>query len=70
MLNRLTVDSGELVKVALKTSGGWEKVGGWVEGYQGCWVLWSLCVFGCISVVVVEGVCVRGLQGTRIVYSW
>jgi hypothetical protein len=25
--------------------------------------LWSLCVFGCISVVVVEGACVRGFRG-------
>jgi hypothetical protein len=25
--------------------------------------LWSLCVFGCISVVLVEGACVRDFRG-------
>jgi hypothetical protein len=36
-----------------------------VEGgsYRGCWILWPLCVFGYISVVVVEGVCVRNCRG-------
>jgi hypothetical protein len=29
----------------------------------GCWVLWPLCVFGCISVVVVEGAFVRVCRG-------
>jgi hypothetical protein len=29
----------------------------WGMRYGGCWVLWSLCVFECISVVV-EGTCV------------
>jgi hypothetical protein len=28
---------------------------GSVKGYGGCWVLWSLCVLGCISTVVMEG---------------
>jgi hypothetical protein len=26
-------------------------------------VLWPMCVFGCISVVVVDGVCVRYCRG-------
>jgi hypothetical protein len=38
-------------------------VGGWVKSYGVCWVLWPLCVFGCISVVVVEGACVRDCMG-------
>jgi hypothetical protein len=29
------------------------------EEYGGSWVLWPLCVFGCISVVVVKGACVK-----------
>jgi hypothetical protein len=31
------------------------------ETYEGSWVLWPLCVFGCISVVV-EGACVRDFR--------
>jgi hypothetical protein len=27
--------------------------------YGGCWVLWPFCVFGCISVAVVEGAYIR-----------
>jgi hypothetical protein len=30
-------------------------VGEWGKHCRGCWVLWPLCVFGCISVVVVQG---------------
>jgi hypothetical protein len=60
MVISLVIDFGELVKVALKKAG---KGGGWVKMYGGCWALWSLCVFGCISVVVVEGVCVRDCRG-------
>jgi hypothetical protein len=37
--------------------------GEWGKQCGGCWFLWSLCVFGCISVVVVEGVCVRYCRG-------
>jgi hypothetical protein len=29
---------------------------------MGCWFLWSLCIFGCISLVV-EGACVRDYGG-------
>jgi hypothetical protein len=29
----------------------------------GCWVFWPLCVFGCISVVVVYGACVKNCRG-------
>jgi len=39
------------------------KRGGWGKKYGGCCVLWPLCLFGCISVVVVEGACVRGCMG-------
>jgi hypothetical protein len=31
--------------------------------YGSCWVLWYLSMFVCISVVVVEGVCVRDFRG-------
>jgi hypothetical protein len=44
-------------------------VGEWGKQCGGCWVLWSLCVFGCISVVVVEGACVRDCRGLGCV-SW
>jgi hypothetical protein len=30
---------------------------------MGCWFLWSLCVFRCICIVVVEGACVRDCRG-------
>jgi hypothetical protein len=39
---------------------------GWLSGGKqcgGCCFFWSLCVFGCISVVVEEGVCIRGCRG-------
>jgi hypothetical protein len=58
MVIRLVTDYGELVKLALKKG-----VGGWVKRYGGCWVVWPLCVFGCISVVIVEGVFVRDCRG-------
>jgi hypothetical protein len=32
------------------------------EAVWGYWFLWSLCVFGCISVVV-EGACVKDCRG-------
>jgi hypothetical protein len=38
-------------------------VGWWGERYEGCWVLWPFCVFGFISVVAVEGACVRDCRG-------
>jgi hypothetical protein len=44
--------------VALKGKAG-VGVGEWGKWCGGCWVLWPLCVFGYISVVVVEGACVR-----------
>jgi hypothetical protein len=53
---RLEIEIWVIVKVAKKE--GWEKGRGWGERYGGCWVLWPLCVFGCISVVV-EGTCVK-----------
>jgi hypothetical protein len=57
MVIRLIIYFGELVKVALKKGG--RKRGGWVKMYGSCWGLWLLCVLVCISVVVVEGACVR-----------
>jgi hypothetical protein len=38
-------------------------VGEWGKQCGGCWFLWPLCVFGYISVVVVEGACVRDFRG-------
>jgi hypothetical protein len=38
----------------------WEKRRLWGKRYWGCWVLWPLCMFECISVVVVDGADVRG----------
>jgi hypothetical protein len=35
------------------------------EEVQGCWGLWPLCVFGCISTVV-EGACVRDCRWLRL----
>jgi hypothetical protein len=35
----------------------------WGKRYEGCWVLWPLCVFRCISVVAVEVACVRDFRG-------
>jgi hypothetical protein len=42
-----------------------EQEKGWVGGEElwGLWVLWPLCAFGCISVVVVECACVRDCRG-------
>jgi hypothetical protein len=31
--------------------------------YGGCWVLWTLHVFGCISAIAVEGACVTDCRG-------
>jgi hypothetical protein len=36
---------------------------GWEKRYVGCWVLWPLCVLGCISTAVMEGACVRNCRG-------
>jgi hypothetical protein len=36
---------------------------GWGKRYGNGWVLWPLSVFGCISVIVVEVVCVRDCRG-------
>jgi hypothetical protein len=53
------------------------KRGGSGKSYEGCWVLWPLCVFGCISAVVEEGACVAtpecwGVSGwySRLVSRW
>jgi hypothetical protein len=60
MVIRLVIDYGELVRVTLKK--GWVvgiRMVGWVESYRCCWGLWPVCVFRCVSVAVMEGVCVR-----------
>jgi hypothetical protein len=62
MVIRLFTNFEELVKVVIKGELG-KRVGRWGKSYGGCWVLWPLCVFGCISVVVVEGACVRDCSG-------
>jgi hypothetical protein len=54
---RLVIDFGEFIKAVLKRG-----VGGWEKRYGSCWVLWPLCVFGYIFVVV-EGACVRDFRG-------
>jgi hypothetical protein len=41
-------------------------VGGWEKNYGGCWVLWPLCALGYVSVVVVEGACVRDFSGIEL----
>jgi hypothetical protein len=56
MVIRLVIDFGELVKVVLKREYKGKRCGD-------CWVLWPLCVFEYISVVVVEGACVRDCRG-------
>jgi hypothetical protein len=38
-------------------------VGEWGKQHGGCWFSWSLCMFVFISVVVVEGACVRDCKG-------
>jgi hypothetical protein len=38
-------------------------VGGCDKRFGGCWVLWPLYVFGCISVVVMEVADVRDCKG-------
>jgi hypothetical protein len=44
-------------------NGGTKKgVGGWENSYGGCWVLWPLCMFWRVSLVV-EGSCVRDCRG-------
>jgi hypothetical protein len=68
MVIRLVIDYGELVKVALRKVGVGKGVGGWVESYGGCWVLWP-CVGGCISVVVVRVFVCQGLQWAGVVCS-
>jgi hypothetical protein len=60
---RLVADFGELVKVVLKR-GGDGKSGRWVgEELWGLLGFVALCVFWCISVVVVEGAYVRDYMG-------
>jgi hypothetical protein len=62
---RVVIDFGRLIKVELKRGVG-KGVGEWGKRYGDCWVLWPLCVFGCISVVVVEGACVRDCKGLEL----
>jgi hypothetical protein len=38
-------------------------VGEWGKQCRKCSFLWSLCMFGCISVVVIKGACVRDCRG-------
>jgi hypothetical protein len=35
----------------------------WGKRCGGCWALWPLCMFKCISTVVVEGAYVRDYRG-------
>jgi hypothetical protein len=38
-------------------------MGEWGKRNRDCCILWPLCVFGYISVVVVKGTCVRDCRG-------
>jgi hypothetical protein len=38
--------------------------------YGCCWIFWPLCVFGCISYVIVEGACVSDCRGLGGIYGW
>jgi hypothetical protein len=58
---RLDVEIWVIGKGGTK-KGGWER-GGWGKRNRGFWVSWPLCVFGRISVVVVEGA-VSGIAGS------
>jgi hypothetical protein len=55
---RLDIEILEIDKGGTKKGGG-NGVGGWGKMYGVCWVLWPFCVFGCISVAVVEGAYIR-----------
>jgi hypothetical protein len=48
--------------VALKLEVG-SGVGEWGKQCGGYWVLWPLYVFGCISVAVVKGTCIKDCRG-------
>jgi hypothetical protein len=69
MVIRVDIEIWENGKGGIKRGTG-KGVGGWKNWYGGCWVLWPLCMSGCIFVVVVEGVsgnaggciCVQFLQ--------
>jgi hypothetical protein len=67
MVIRLFIYYADLVKVALKRKKkGDGKRSGWVGECVELWKMlgfWPLCVFECISVIVVEGVFVRNCRG-------
>jgi hypothetical protein len=50
------------IKLVIEIGKGGTEKGRCVGEVMGCWVLWPLCVFGCVSVVV-EGACIRDYRG-------
>jgi hypothetical protein len=52
----------------IKNKVGRQRQGEWGHPKGRHWVLWSLCVLGCISTVIVEGACVRDCRGLGDVY--
>jgi hypothetical protein len=60
MVIRLEIESWVIGKDSTKRRSEKEGMG---KMYGGFWVLWSLYVFRYISVVVVEGACVRDFRG-------
>jgi hypothetical protein len=64
MVIRVKIETWVIGKGSNKSGGG----RGWIgEDAGGCWVLWTLCVLGCFSTVVVEGACVRDCWGPGVV---
>jgi hypothetical protein len=62
MVVRLDIEIWVIGKCGTKMKVGMKKCG-WDKNFGTCWVLWPLCMFGCISVAVVEGACVRDCRG-------
>jgi hypothetical protein len=56
MVVRLEIETWVFDKHSSKRGSGWGK------RYGSCWILWSLCVFGCISTFVVQNA-VSGIAG-------
>jgi hypothetical protein len=63
MVIRLHIEIWEIVKSSTKRQDG-EK--GWVGGGRGLEASGFYGMFGCVSVVAVEGVCVRDCRGLQL----
>jgi hypothetical protein len=61
MVSRLNIEIWVIDKGGTKRGG--KKRGVWGgKWYGSCWVLWPLCMFWCISIVLMEGA-VSGIVG-------